>query len=153
MSSVLETVLLVLVSIAVIIDSSFLLGRHQTSKKEKEDKKENYDNELVQYVFSAESAGIYTFVLNMVDNFIEEALQTYFKIQAYKEDHYINSEETKEMNSYLLASVANNMTPSVRHVISLVYNIRTDEELTNFLKLRIKLRMIEVLVNVNKTIQ
>lgn len=135
--------------------NDFINPNKAKKKDENKNKKEIDSNELTQYLFSfaGEGKNLYETVLDLVDSFIDSALSNYFKLEAPEDDHYINREEVAEINKYLLASVSKNMTPDVIHIISLVYNIKTDEELTKFLKLRIKLRMIDVIVNVNKPIE
>lgn len=148
--------IVLLLSLNILFLYNIILLPHRKNKKEEEVKKEINVTELSQYVFvpnGEDGVVIYRSVLNMIDNFIDEALNTYFKLEAPEEDHYITREESTNISKYLLASVSKNMTPSVIHTLSLVYNINTDEELTKFLKLRIKLRMIDLIVNVNRPIE
>lgn len=137
------------------LHSTGIFTLFSTKNKKKEDKKETKSDELVQYLFSLKEGdiGIYQSILNLIDEFIDEALNTYFKLEVMEEYHYITKEESANISKYILASISKNMTPSVIHSLGLVYNINTDEELTKFLKLRIKLRMIDLIVNVNKPIE
>lgn len=146
---------LCMVLLIVLLHSIGIFRIRNTENKKEEDKKETKADELVQYLFTLKEGdvGIYRSVLNLIDDFIDEALNTYFKLEALEEDHYITREESANISKYILASISKNMTPSVIYSLGLVYNVNTDEELTKFLKLRIKLRMIDLIVNVNKPIE
>lgn len=135
--------------ITLLIILTYRVADHISENKNKDKKETKSDIDLSQYVFDKDEPQLYTNVLRLVDSFIDEALETYLKIQAYPPDHYITSEEAKTISSYVLASVAKNMTPSVVNIISSVYVINSDQDLTDFLKLRIKLRIVDVMVNVN----
>lgn len=139
----------------VFLHSTGIFSLSSIGKKREENKKETKTDELVQYLFSIKEGdvGIYRSILNLIDEFIDEALNTYFKLEAMEEDHYITREESTNISKYILASISKNMTPNIIHSLKLVYNVNTDEELTKFLKLRIKLRMIDLIVNVNKPIE
>ena len=113
--------------------------------------------DLSKYLFTQtpeDKGSLYDKVLNLIDSFILEAVDVYFRLNSdMEEEHYIDSTESKELTNYVLASVMKNMTPEVKKIIASVYNYKDDKELFDFIKLRVKLQILTVMINVNKPLQ
>lgn len=85
---------------------------------------------------------------NIIDKLISDAADMYMILNVnYKQDHYINADETETMKLYIYGTVKKNMTDSIKEMISLIYDISDDKKLEDLLLFRIKIYMISVIVN------
>ena len=92
-------------------------------------------------------------VNNMLDNIIKNIIELYLIFNNVSEENYINSETAKELEDYTFGMVKKKLTDSVRDTIGLVYDISTEEKLNSVIKLRIKLHIINFMVEQNQDIE
>ena len=87
----------------------------------------------------------------MVDGFISNAGDMYTLLKlSQNQTHYISEEIKNEMTSYIFGTVKKNMTPTVRQIIGLIHNVDEEEELDKYLDLRIKMYVLNYMVNYNQ---
>lgn len=123
-----------------------------TTKKEKIDnrKEKIYDVELIKLMLTD---NIDNSVNNMLDNIIKNIIDLYLIFNNVSEENYINSETAKELEDYTFGMVKKKLTDSARNTIGLVYDISTEEKLNSVIKLRIKLHIINFMVEQNQDIE
>ena len=92
-------------------------------------------------------------VNELIDSLIRNAGETYVILNPNfnSSDKYITEHESEDMQQYIYIFISGNMTPDIKKIISSVYDISTDDKLKSILKLRIKLYILSLLVNANKT--
>lgn len=92
-------------------------------------------------------------VNELIDSLIRNAGETYVILNPNfnSSDKYITEHESEDMQQYIYLFISGNMTPDIKKIISSVYDISTDDKLKSILKLRIKLYILSLLVNANKT--
>lgn len=83
-------------------------------------------------------------ILEMCDDFILEAVKDYLFLQGYDKEDYFNATYTKELEEYVTAYVDKFMSKSLRNVIGLYFNTETNDVYKQFIALRIKIVLIEV---------
>lgn len=85
---------------------------------------------------------------------IKQAADIYmiFNVKFNGEDAYLPQDTIDEMSKYIFGTVKGNMTPAMRELIGLVYDIDTDERLDNLLDINIKMYMLNEIVKTNKDI-
>jgi len=115
--------------------------------------KKEYNERLVELILSSDNINLVDSVNRLIDNLIKEAGNLYmiFNIN-HDKDKYITEKETEIITKYIYGMVMKNMTKDIRHIISLVYNIDTEDQLKEIINLRIKLYMINLLVNNHKPV-
>lgn len=90
---------------------------------------------------------------DFVDALIKNATDKYMILHVgYVEDAYLKSADITELTLYTYGMVRQNMTKSVLDTIGLIYDVDTEEKLKDFLELRIKIYILAITVNTNKTI-
>lgn len=90
-------------------------------------------------------------VNKLIDDLIENAsnIYTILTIDSSDDGKYINSTVSDQMAEYIFQTIKKNMTFSIFNTIKLVYVINDEKDLDNLLKLRIKLFMINIIINNN----
>lgn len=90
-------------------------------------------------------------VNKLIDDLIENAsnIYTILTIDSSDDGKYINSTASDLMAEYIFQTIKKNMTFSIFNTIKLVYVINDEKDLDNLLKLRIKLFMINIIINNN----
>ena len=82
-------------------------------------------------------------VVEMFDSFISLAGENYLVfVLSSNSNHYLTEKETEQMMSYIFGMVKKNITDEVKDVLSTIYNINSDEDIDEFLNIRIKLYII-----------
>lgn len=90
----------------------------------------------------------------LLDNLIKNAVNKYMILNVnFNRDAYLNDKAIEELSLYALGMVRDNMTPAIKETLGLIYDISTDEKLNSFLELRIKMYILAVVINTNKTLQ
>ena len=90
-------------------------------------------------------------VNKLIDDLIINAsnIYTILTIDSSDDGKYINSSVSDQMAEYIFQTIKKNMTFSIFNTIKLVYVINDEKDLDNLLKLRIKLYMINIIINNN----
>lgn len=91
---------------------------------------------------------------SLVDRIIKNNIDTYMIMNVnFNSEKYINSKEADEMTEYIKSMTKLNMTPEIIELIKLVRVINSENDLDDYLDLKIKIHVISIIVNVNKPIQ
>ena len=93
---------------------------------------------------------------NVIDSMIKDQAEVYQLMVLSTNEllaQYINSEEQDKMQHYLIYVVKKHISPEVKDLLSLVYNINTDKDLEDLISLRVKLYLINFVVEYNKSIE
>lgn len=145
-----NTALLIILAICAIvimtINSKQLIDSY---KKEKE-------TEL--RTFNAEAARILLLdnfvdrVNSIIDSLIKEQVDIYQVLILSTADdlHYIKAEDQEKMCNYVIYRVKNNISPELRDLIGLVYNVKNDDDLESVISTRAKLYLINFIVDYNQ---
>lgn len=89
-------------------------------------------------------------VNNIIDEYIMNYIDIFMKLNVPpSEANYINAEQTKNMRVYIMASLKKNLPDTIIKNIKLCYNIKDEESLDSFLKLRTNLLLLEFLKQTN----
>lgn len=89
----------------------------------------------------------------IIDNIIKTAADRYMIFNVnYDPDSYLTKENSEEMALYVFGSVKMDLTDTMKSTIGLVHNIDTEEKLDDFLKLRVKMYVLALLIKTNQTI-
>lgn len=123
-----------------------------TTKKDKSEmiKEKKYDVDLIKLMLTD---NIVDNVNNMLDNIIKEAINLYLIFNSINEETYINNDIAKELEDYTFGMVKNKLTPTVKDTLGLIYDISTKEKLDSVIKLRIKIHVINFMVEQNQDIE
>ena len=89
----------------------------------------------------------------IIDNIIKTAADRYMIFNVnYDPDSYLTKENSEEMALYVFGSVKMDLTDTMKATIGLVHNIDTEEKLDDFLRLRVKMYVLALLIKTNQTI-
>lgn len=140
--------------ISIILISLTLLLCYVSYSIYKENKKiENKDTKdsSKEIDIILQSDDIVNKVNKLIDDLIENAsnIYTILTIDSSDDGKYINSTASDLMAEYIFQTIKKNMTFSIFNTIKLVYVINDEKDLDNLLKLRIKLFMINIIINNN----
>ena len=151
MNSEILNIIYLFVSIVTIIMCIVTIVITTTKKEKIDNRKEKiYDVELIKLMLTD---NIDNSVNNMLDNIIKNIIDLYLIFNNVSEENYINSEIAKELEDYTFGMIKKKLTDSVRDTIGLVYDISTEEKLNSVIKLRIKLHIINFMVEQNQDIE
>lgn len=93
------------------------------------------------------------YVKNILDNMIEDALARYTIFNIGNDMYrYITEEEQKEITKFIIKDVVSNITPSMRSLLNLVYNIKTQEDLVNVIYDKSQIYVLELSIKQNAII-
>lgn len=138
-------IIFLLILIVALLTSNFVLSflKHN-SKKNQED---NVDIERVKILLED---NIVEKIDGIIDTYINQAADNFqiFNISPTNVE-YTNSEQSDKMSAYIEGMVLKNMTPEVISLLSLTHNINTPDALKEFLRLKIRIYMINFLVQTN----
>ena len=84
---------------------------------------------------------------------IKDAIELYSIFNTFNEETYINNEMAEELSNYCLGMVKNKLTDTMKNTIGIVYDISTEKKLDDVIKLRIKLHIINYMVEQNQPIE
>ena len=116
--------------------------------KERDNQKSQIDVDLLNALLSDKTVEN---IDTMVDGFISNAGDMYTLLKlSQNQTHYISEEIKNEMTSYIFGTVKKNMTPTVRQIIGLIHNVDNEEDLDKYLDLRIKMYVLNYMVNYNQ---
>ena len=89
----------------------------------------------------------------LLDSIIKEHAEIYqVMVLSLNEDkaQYITSEQQDEMQKYVLHMTLKNLSPELRSIMKLVYNIDNAADLKDIVSLRVKLYLINFVIEYNK---
>ena len=91
---------------------------------------------------------------NIIDSLIKQAIDRYMILNVnFNKEAYLNEDAINELSLYAFGTVKDNMTPTVKELIGLIYDISTDEKMDEFIKLRIKIYVLAIVVKTNQVIE
>ena len=92
---------------------------------------------------------------NLLNDKIKEAADRYmiFNVRFNGEDAYLPQDTVDEMSKYVFGTVRSNITPAMRELIGLIYDVETDERLDSLIDINVKMYMLNEIVKTNKDIQ
>lgn len=87
----------------------------------------------------------------IIDTLIINAGNKYMALNVnYDKEKYITEGETETIKLYIYGTVKKSMTPAIKELISLVYDISTDKKLEELLLLKINMYLLATLINNHK---
>lgn len=89
----------------------------------------------------------------LIDSVIKEHAEVYqVMVLSTNEDkaQYITTEQQDEMQKYVLHMTMKNISPELRSIIKLVYNIDDPKDFRDMISIRVKLYLINFIVEYNK---
>ena len=90
---------------------------------------------------------------DIIEGLIKEAVDRYMILNVnFNTIAYINDASVNELELYAFGTVKSNMTPVMKEFIGLVYDISTEEKLDNFIKLRVKMYVLAIVVKTNQSV-
>ena len=89
----------------------------------------------------------------LLDTIISDAIGMYNILNGVTDETYYTEEMNNEMSVYVFGMTKKKMTKPVRDALGLFYEINTDKDLDDIIKLRIKLHLINVISQQNKPLQ
>lgn len=92
-------------------------------------------------------------VNQLIDSIIKEYAEIYqVMVLSTNEDkaQYITTEQQDEMQKYVIHMTMKNISPEVRSIIKLVYNIDDPKEFRDMISIRVKLYLINFIIEYNK---
>lgn len=136
--------------LATLIFSTVFYGRITPRKEEKEIHMRTESDVLLYRTLMRKNA--VEDINSVLDSFISDAADNYLALTVSFMDNkvYITEKIQKEMTDYIFGMVKRNMTDTIRNLLGLIYIIDTEEKLDELLQFRIKLYMINIMVNLNK---
>lgn len=139
-----------LVLIMIIIGKLLkLINIKENNKKEK-----SISTDTLKLMIENDEFTIIEKVDSLVDKIIKNNIDTYMIMNVnFNSEKYINSKEADEMTEYIKSMTKLNMTPEIIELIKLVRVINSENDLDDYLDLKIKIHVISIIVNVNKPIQ
>ena len=91
---------------------------------------------------------------NIIDSLINNAAQIYLVFNVgFNKDKYITEKDSEQLKAYIYGMIRKSMTPAIKETISIIYNIKTEEELKDILMIRIKLYLLDLLIKNRKPIE
>lgn len=140
--------ILIVIAIASLFILMVILIDSKLNKPEP--RKEQLSVDVLKLVIQNDS---FDNVNKMLDTIIKDAIEMYTILNGVEQDTYITNEMTNEMYDYVFGMTYKKMTPAVRSALGLFYNIDQEDELTNLLRLRIKLHLINEIYQQNLPIE
>jgi len=89
----------------------------------------------------------------LLDTIISDAIGMYNILNGVTDETYYTEEMNNEMSVYVFGMTKKKMTKPVRDDLGLFYEINSDKDLDDIIKLRIKLHLINVISQQNKPLQ
>ena len=132
----------------LLVYKELSFNNHEKSKKENQNHK--FDIEKIKILLEDNSIEK---IDNFINNIIKNAIDTYILLNVVDKSHYINSKEADIISNYVYATIKNTITDDEKDAIGLFYNISTEEKFDNFIKLKIKISIIALLVQNNQVIE
>lgn len=139
-------IIIILLSLSLIIEIIKIIPKKETNVI-----KSNIDTELIKYVLDEDN--ILDKINNLIDTMIKDAIELYSIFNTFNEETYINNEMAEELSNYCLGMVKNKLTDTMKNTIGIVYDISTEKKLDDVIKLRIKLHIINYMVEQNQPIE
>lgn len=139
-------IIIILLSLSLIIETIKIIPKKETNVI-----KSNIDTELIKYVLDEDN--ILDKINNLIDTMIKDAIELYSIFNIFNEETYINNEMAEELSNYCLGMVKNKLTDTMKNTIGIVYDISTEKKLDDVIKLRIKLHIINYMVEQNQPIE
>lgn len=130
--------------------ANIVITLKKTYKKHPEITKRSIDTSLVELMLSDNFVGK---VNLLIDSIIKEHAEIYqVMVLSLNEDkaQYITSEQQDEMQKYVLHMTLKNLSPELRSIMKLVYNIDDANDLRDIVSLRVKLYLINFVIEYNK---
>lgn len=93
---------------------------------------------------------------NVLDSVIKDQAEIYqLMVLSTNETtaQYLNSEEQDKMQKYLIHVVYNNISDEMKQLLSLIYNTDDDKRLKDLVSLRVKIYLINFIVEYNRNIE
>ena len=119
-------------------------------KKDPKLTQESIDTDLARMMLDE---NFVTKVNLLIDSIIKEHAEVYqVMVLSINEEgaQYITTEQQDEMQKYVLHMVMKNISPELRSIIKLVYNIDDAKDLRDMISIRVKLYLINFIVEYNK---
>ena len=98
-------------------------------------------------------------ILEKINTIIDSLVQQYtdvyniMVISNTTQIEYINAKEQENMEKYVTHMVLTSISPDLKNLMGLVYNVQTAEDLKNVVSLRVKMFLINYLVQYNNDIE
>lgn len=143
-TTIISIILILLMLLFCYISYSIYKENKKIENKDTKDSSKEIDIIL-------QSDDIVNKVNKLIDDLIENAsnIYTILTIDSSDDGKYINSTASDQMAEYIFQTIKKNMTFSIFNTIKLVYVINDEKDLDDLLKLRIKLFMINIIINNN----
>lgn len=150
---VLFTILVLSIASGTILSFYTLLTGKDIQKESKKETRTSID------------PGIYNILLqdklvdkinNVIDSMIRDQANVYQLMVLSTNEmsvQYLNTEEQDKMQKYLTHITCKHISPEVKNLMNLIYNIKDDEDLKNIVSLRVKIYLIHFVVEYNKDIE
>ena len=88
---------------------------------------------------------------DFIDGLIKEPVDRYMLLNVnWDADAYMNEQLINEMSLYVFGSIKQCMTPTMVEFIGLIHDVSTEDKLDEYLKLRIKMYIIAVVLKTNQ---
>lgn len=141
---VIGTLLLICVAVELVLTIK------QTYKKHPELTKKSIDTDLLDLMLTD---NFVSKVNMLIDSIIKEHAEIYqVMVLSTNEDkaQYITTEQQDEMQKYVLHMTLKNLSPELRSIMGLVYDINDAKDLRDVVSIRVKLYLINFIVEYNK---
>ena len=136
----------ILISVVGIVLTSIGL----VSKDENEDAVLTDNTEKIKILLTKDAIDN---IDNMIDDIIKRAADRYMILNInFKDLPYVTEKDADELTKYIFGSLKMDMTDTVRETIGILHNVSTEKQLDDFLKLRIKMYVLAIVVKTNQTI-
>lgn len=109
-------------------------------------KKESVSVDILKLIIQKDS---FDNVNAMLDTIIKDGIEMYTILNGVEQETYITADMSNEMYDYVFGMSYKKMTPAVRSALGLFYNIDSDNDLIELLRLRIKLHLINEIYQQN----
>ena len=149
-----NTGLIVLLSIFILIvlitDGFILVDKVKKNKIEEIQETHNVNVEVAKLILEGK---LVERVNEVIDSLIREHVDVYqVMVLSMNELQYISAEEQDKLQKYIIYKVVHNISPDVRDIISLAYNVTNDKELEEVVSVRVKMYLLNYIVEYNKEI-
>ncbi len=143
---ILLTVSLIGVAVAVIVR---IVGM---GKSEKDVVVEKDHTEEIKILLSDDK--IIDKINNILYTMIKDASDRYMilNVNFNASDAYLNQESIDELSKYIFGTVKGNMTPALRNLFGLIYDISTEEKLDKFIEINVKMHILDIIVKTNQSV-
>lgn len=91
---------------------------------------------------------------NILYTMIKDASDRYMilNVNFNADDAYLKQETIEELSKYIFGTVKGNMTPALRGLFGLVYDISTEEKLDSLIDINIKMHILDLIVKTNQSV-